>query len=118
MALQVTALVCNDYLSITATSLGGSLVGVTKHHKNIGLSMSSLAQKFKHLAVEKNFISVTDNVRLIGKNGRILEGNTVLWVDAEFNHTLGKELVAKRCIIKCKMDPRVFLLGRYIEAGA
>ena len=97
MVLNVTASVFPDTIDITATSMGGNVVAVVRHPKN-------------------GWITVLDGVRLLGKQSRVLKGTTSLWPSEKWKFHWARELVARKQILKTKVDPRICMLARYIAA--
>ena len=116
MVLNVTASVLPDTINITATSMGGNVVAVVRHPKPKSLAMEDLNRKIKRQAMNNGWITVLDGVRLLGKHSRVLKGTTSLWPSEKWKFHWARELVARKQILKTKVDPRICMLARYIAA--
>ena len=116
MVLNVTASVFPDTIDITATSMGGNVVAVARHPKAKSLDMEGLNRMIKREAVKNGWITVLDGVKLLGKHKSVLKGITSLWPSEKWKFHWGRELVARKQILKTKVDPRICMLARYIAA--
>eukprot|EP00439_Symbiodinium_sp_Y106_P008018 s9165_g1.t1 len=104
MVLSLTASVYEHTIDIKATSMGANVVAVVQHPNMV-----------KKAAVKNGWITVLDGVKLLGKHNRVLSGTTSLWPSEKWKFHWARELVAKRTKLKCKVDPRIVMLSRYIE---
>lgn len=115
MVLSLTASVYEHTIDIKATSMGATVVAVVQHPKPKSLDMDTLNHMVKKAAVKNGWITVLDGVKLLGKHNRVLSGTTSLWPSEKWKFHWARELVAKRTKLKCKVDPRIVMLSRYIE---
>eukprot|EP00439_Symbiodinium_sp_Y106_P047648 s5020_g6.t1 len=116
LVVNVEASITETSVQIKARSMGGNVVCVLDHSKAKSLAMNELKRQLRQLAIKNGFLTVLSDIRVLGKGSRSLEGNTCVWLADRWKIHCERDLIARKTILRTKVDPRVITLARYIEA--